>query len=433
MSGGGGSSAAPANTSQTVTQVQQLPQYQQDAASSNMALASSLASQPYPQYQAPLIAGQNDWQNNAYGMLSNTVNSGAYQADLGAAQSVTDQASQMRLDPNNALQQYGNFQLRDPGAAFNATSNQMDPSRLFGAMGANPGTSAANTANAAGVQSFANSNIGGYMSPYVGAALAPQIQALQTQFGQQQNALNAQSTQANAFGDARQGVAQAQNNLNENNSLNGLVSQGYNTAFNSAQNAFQNDQANRLSAYGTGLSGNLQYGAQALQGAQSALAGNQAQQGINLNAYNASENAAMNNLQGYNTLFNTSLQGNLAQQQQQLAAGAQYANLAGQQLGLGTQAANSVYDVGLQQQQQQQTQLNTAYQQYLNQAQWPYQGLALRESAISNNPYTVANYTTLPGSNGLTSGLGSFSSIAGLLGSLSGGGSSSSTAAKPFG
>ena len=53
MSSGGGGSGS----SNTVTQVQQIPEYQQQFSLENQELARSLGSQQFPVYQAPLIAG----------------------------------------------------------------------------------------------------------------------------------------------------------------------------------------------------------------------------------------------------------------------------------------------------------------------------------------------------------------------------------------
>jgi hypothetical protein len=196
--------------------------------------------------------------------------------------------------------------------------------------------------------------VSAYMNPYVSQALAPQVQQLQMQLGQQQQGINANATEANAYGDARQGAANALQNLYGNNALSGLLGQGYSTAF--------------------------QQGQQALQG----------EQGI-------------------------------------------AANLAGLNQSLGLGGAGAVYTAGQQQQQLGQTELNAAYQQYLNQVNWPIQMLNVQESALSNSPYNIATATTLPSANATAQGFGALAGLGGLLGGLGSGSSGGGATPNVFG
>ena len=303
----GGSGSGSSGGTNTVTQVQQIPQYQQDFSQSNQALAQSLASQPYPQYQGPLVAGQNSLQDQGQQMAVGA--STAYQPGMTNAQNVAQSA----LTGINPLQ----YSPTNPGA----------------------------------VQSF--------MDPYVQASLQPQIQNLQQQIAGQQQQNNAQATGDNAFGDARQGVQSALIDNYGNQNLTNLVGQGYNTAYNNAINAMGTQQQAALQEQNVGLNGS-------------------------------------------NIL----------------------ANQAGQDQTLGLAGANAVYGAGAQQQALTQQQYNSAYQQFQNQAQWPYQMLNIDESALSNSPYSISNSTTVPNGNTTAQGLGAFTSLAGLLGTL---GSSSTT------
>lgn len=297
----GGSSPSPAS-SQTVTQVQQIPQFEQDYAQQNQNIASSLASTPYPTYSGQLIAGLTPQQQQ--GMTQAQTASTAYQPDLSAAEGLTNQA--------------GNNQ-------WNAQTAQQ------------------------------------YMSPYAMAALQPQIQALQNNEQLQNQQLGASATQAGAFGDARQGVAQGLNNFNNNLAMNDLTAQGMNTAYTTGQSAF--------------------------------------------NAQNAN----------------------------QLAAGGQLSNLGSQQQGLGEAGATANFNAGTQQQQLNQSQLTEAYNNFMNQVNWPTQGLNERISALGNSPYTTANYTSLAPSSATAQNLGSFASLAGGLGSLLGTSGSGSSSTGVFG
>lgn len=335
MSTGGGSGGQ-----NTVTQVQQVPEYVQESSQQNQELARSIASQPYPTYQAPLIQGFSPQQVTGQGMAVNSAN--AYQPGLNAGMNTT-----MGGLNANGVNAYSNAAAQATGHAQQLT----DPNA-----------------------------VSQYMNPYISQALAPQVQQLQLQLGQQQKGIDAQATQAGAFGDARHGAQAALQNLYGNQAMNQLLGSGYHDAYSQALSALQGQQS------------------VALQGAQQ-----------------------------YGNLAN--IQGQ--EQQTQLAGGAQLANLGGLAQQLGLTGANAVYNVGQQQQTQGQQELNSAYQQYLNQINWPTQMLNIRESALSNSPYNLASAVTLPQANGAAQGFGGLAGLAGILGSLGGGGGTSSNS--PFG
>lgn len=332
MSGGGGGGQ------NTVTSVQQIPEFEQDASRSNQELAQSIGSQPYPVYQGQLIQGFDPRQQQGQTMAVNAAN--AYQPALAAAGQVTAGA----LDPRNV-----NSYAGASGGAINHALGLSDPNA-----------------------------VSQYMNPYIDQALAPQIQQLQLQLGQQQRGIDQQATQAGAFGDARQGAASALQNLYGNQAMNQLVGTGYKDAYSQALQALQGQQGVQL------------------QGAQQ-----------------------------YGNLANIFGQ----EQQTQLQGGAQLGNLAGAQQQLGLTGANAVYNAGQQDQQLGQQELTAAYQQYLNQINWPTQMLNIRESALSNSPYNIASAVTLPQANSAAQGFGGLASIAGLLGGLGSGQANNS----PFG
>ena len=328
MSKNSGSSGA-----QTVTQ--QPPQYVQTQAEQNMGTANYLASQPFPNYQGQLIAPENQIQAGGQNMATQAATSWAPYLNQGATTETT------------AL---GN--------------NPVNPSATNASNPFNPGLA------------LNGSTIGQYMSPFIQASLQPQIQAAQQTLAGEQLQNNAGATQANAFGDARQGVQGALDNYYGNQNLAGIEAQGLNTGYNTALSTAQGEQ-------------NLGLQEQGVQ---------QQQQNLGLNEQNT-----------------------------QLQGGQNLVGLGGQAENYGITGANAVYNAGQQIQNQQQQQLDTAYQQYLNQVQWPYQQLNVQESAISNNPYSLTNNVQLPGTNPLAGGLGSFANLAGSLGSLTGNSSS------PFG
>lgn len=211
-----------------------------------------------------------------------------------------------------------------------------------------------------------------YMSPYAQSALAPQIQQLGIQQQQNANNIGSQATMAGAFGDAQYGNEQALNNLYANQSLNQLEQTGMNQAYNTGLSAYQNQQQ-------TGL----------------AAAGQTANIGTSL---------ATNNL-------------NAASADSSLGQAQQSTGIAG---------ANAEFNAGTQQQQLQQTQLTEAYQNFMNQFNFPYQQLNAQIAATANSPYQVPTANLAP-TSATAANLGAFSSALGGLGSLLGGGSSTPT------
>lgn len=206
MSGGGGSQS-------TNTQVQQIPEFEQEFAKQNQNIAASLASTPYPTYQGQLIADFTPQQQQGMQMAGQAAT--AYQPDLGAAEGLTA-ASTQQWSPQAAQQ---------------------------------------------------------YMSPYAQAALAPQIQALQIQQGLNQNKIDANATQAGAFGDARHGVQSALNDYFGGQNLANIEATGMNTAYNTGLSAFQNANqqllgaGNQFANLGAQQQGLGETGAQSLFGA----------------------------------------------------------------------------------------------------------------------------------------------------------------------
>lgn len=85
MSTGGG------GTSNTVTQSQSIPAFEQQASQNNQALAASIGSQPYPTYQGALIQGQTPLETQGQQQAVTAAN--AYQPYLDAAGSITGAAA----------------------------------------------------------------------------------------------------------------------------------------------------------------------------------------------------------------------------------------------------------------------------------------------------------------------------------------------------
>lgn len=125
------------------------------------------------------------------------------------------------------------------------------------------------------------SNMSPYMNQYVMQALAPQLQQADIQAAKTSANTNAQATGSGAFGDARTGIEQANNNQNANVARQGLIGNAYNAAFNTAIGAGAQDVSNKLSAsnanagYAETALNRALGGANALQGLQTQQLGTQ--------------------------------------------------------------------------------------------------------------------------------------------------------------
>lgn len=378
MSSGGGGGGQ-----NTVTQVQSVPAYVQAESQANQDLANSIAAQPYPTYQGQLIQPMTDLQNAGINMAVGSA--GSYAPYLNNANNVANS-----VNPVGASQPYINQGMAQLGAANNNFA--------AGASSVNHGAAELGWAAPAiaAAQGLTNPNaVSQFMSPYVQASLAPQLSDLSLAQAQNQNLINSQATQAGAFGDARQGAQSALSDYYNQQAVNQLTGTAYQNAFNSANQALGQAENTQLGAAQTINQTGGEF-------AQLANAYGNLGQGWN-------QGAQISNL-----LANTGL----TQQQGVMNQAQLDASLGGLSQQLGLNAANAVYGAGAQQQQQLQTELNTAYQQYLNQVNWPTQMLNIRESAISNNPYNISTATTLPGPSTTAQGLGAVTSLAGLANTL---------------
>jgi len=190
-----------------------------------------------------------------------------------------------------------------------------------------------------------------YMSPYIQNALQPQLAEMNRQYditGQQEKA---RAVGQGAFGGNRQALAQSENERNKNMAMNAAIGSGY-------QNAFQNAQ--QAQQFGANLG---------LQGLQGQMAG-----------YGQANQAAGTLGQLGQTQYAQNMGINQAQQQ-----------------------------VGAIQQAQAQQGLDTAYQDFLKQKNYPYQQLAFMSDMARGLPLSQtsqAMYSAPPNAVSQLGGLG---------------------------
>ena len=108
------------------------------------------------------------------------------------------------------------------------------------------GIGVAGQANPYGFQS----QVGGYMNPYLQMSLAPQLAEANRQYDVSGARQQAAATGAGAFGGSREAIMAAENERNRNMGLQNITGQGYNQAFGQAQNQYNQNLQNQLAGYG---------------------------------------------------------------------------------------------------------------------------------------------------------------------------------------
>ena len=268
--GGGGSQqaapqqAAPQQTTSNVYQTN-IPDYAQPYVE-NMLNAT----------QAQLF--NTDSSGNITGFNQYQPYTGMTQDQLTAAQSAVAGFSPLQQQAQSSA---ANLQV--PGQYGAATGQTMR-----GIMGANQiGGQMQGLAASANPYDF-QQQVGGYMNPYIQQSLAPQLQLANQQYGIAGQQMAGQATGAGAFGGSRNALQQSLNAQNQMLAQNQLISQGYNTAFNAAQNQYNQSGAfqlqglqGALGAQQQGMAGAAQLGSlgQAQLAAQQGILGTQNQLG----------------------------------------------------------------------------------------------------------------------------------------------------------
>jgi hypothetical protein len=131
-------------------------------------------------------------------------------------------------------------------------ASDLGPAQQVGqgsALAGGAGLGGLSVATQANPQNFQN-QVGGYMNPYLQQALAPQIAEANRQYDISGNQARSQATQAGAFGGSREAIMAAENERNRNMGIQNIVGQGYNTAFNNAQNQYNQGMQSQLAGFG---------------------------------------------------------------------------------------------------------------------------------------------------------------------------------------
>lgn len=261
-----------------------------------------------------------------------------------------------------------------------------------------------------------------FMNPYQQQVIDESLRQINRQGNISRQNLQAQATAAGAFGGSREGIQRAELErglaAQRNAAIVGGLSQGYQNAAQQAQQAFESQQGRQLQqAQGYQGAAGL-YGQQALQQAQlgqgaAGLYGNLSNQMAGLSGLYGqlgSQQASILGQQSQLEQQRAAGMGNLASQQfgigsqlaqgigslgaQQAALGMNAAQLGQAQQAMGQQDVNFLYNLGAQQQRQQQAVLDAARQNQLQQNYQPLQLLGYLSDIYKGAPTSQMAMTT---------------------------------------
>lgn len=249
-----------------------------------------------------------------------------------------------------------------------------------------------------GMQGYQPQSYQAFMSPYQQAVIDESLRQINRQGDLARQRLQGQAVRAGAFGGSREGIqrAELERGLSEqrNAAIVGALQQGYGAAQQQAQQAFEQQQQRQLSG-GQAITGaGTQYGQLGTQ--QAGLAGLYGQlAGQQANIYGQQAQLGQGLAQGIGNLAGQQFgigqqlaQGLGALGGQQAAMGGQLAALGAQQQGLGQQDVNFLYNLGAQQQRQQQAVLDAQRQNQLQQSMQPLQMFGFLSDIYKGAPTT---------------------------------------------
>lgn len=394
-----------ADPTQTNISQTSIPDYAKPYVENLLGRTEALTTQtPYQSYPGERTADFTGMQNQAFTGAQNL----GPASQLGTATNMAQQAGLGALNTQYNPSNYGNQYSYNPQqvSAQGLNNYQMQGPQQVG------------------TQQFTGDQVGQYMNPYLQNALQPALQEMQRQYDitgtQQQGA----ATKAGAFGGSREAIMAAENQRNKNMGMNQMIGQGYNTAYQNAQQQFNTSQGQNLQAQmanqGAGLTAgqanlNALLGVQNLgagQNMQAQLANQQA--GLTSAQTGAQYGQAANQLNEQSRQYGAGL--GLQGLQTALQGAGALGNLGGTQFNQQAQAIGLQGQMGGVQQQQQQNVLNQQYQDFLNQKQYPYQQLGFMSDTLRGLPLSQTSSATYTNPSMLSQVAGLGTAAAGAYG-----------------
>ena len=244
-----------------------------------------------------------------------------------------------------------------------------------------------------------------YMNPFMEAALNPQLRSAtrDAQMAQMQD--QAAAVGRGAFGGSRTAIGQGMREQGLMQNLGDIRAKGYETAYTQAAQQFQQDQARKVQE----ASLRAQYGLSADQ-AREASRQFGSKQGVDLAALQAQYGLAADQAREQSRQFGTT---------SALNAAAQLGQLGGQQFQQGKDITNLQMEYGQKQQDMAQREKDIAYQQFLEQKNYPYKQLGFMSDLVRGMPLGQTSTTSIYGGSGdpLTTlgGLGAIGKGAGMF------------------
>ena len=246
------------------SQVNQIPQWVQNAGQQNYGLAQQVASQPLQQYQGQMVADNGPQTQQAWNLAANSGNVGQ--------------------DAQSAAQ-----------AGYLNTLGQTPQNVQAGQL--------------------SNTNLQPYMNPYTQNVINATLPIMQQNLGLQQNQQQNAANSANAFGGSRQGIQQGVTQAQGAQNMAQMAQQLNQANFAQAQAGAQGDIANTLKAQQGNQSAALQQGALANQASAGlGTLGNQQMQnnianyGMLTSAGGFEQQQAQNNINAQLAKFNQAFQ-----------------------------------------------------------------------------------------------------------------------------
>ena len=423
--GGGGSSPAPAPSSQTVSQTN-IPPELMPYATKVLGYADDLTDinqNPYQQYNKNRVADFNPLQTQAFNNVAGmTANAGTGNAMNQTQDAYNRSANAGPYNAQNFGNQYGSGpQFQNMGLGYLAANapqlNQYQMGRADQVSGTNVNNQNINAAQSnyrpdldqyqmgpasqVRSQNFGQQSAQDYMSPYQQNVTDFQKQEAIKDYGRQLPGQNAQASSAGAFGGTRQALVAAEGQRNLQTQLGGIQAAGSQNAYQNAQQQFNADQARRQQAQMSNQQAGLTTG-QANLSSQLQTQGLRAGQDLQVamsnlsNRQQANVQNAANNLQAQGMNADQAMRAALANQQAGLTVGQQnlQSQLQTQALGSGQSMQAQLANQGAYGQMQglgMQQNLSANQQAMQNAAQQAQYGLAGQQAGEASRQFG-ANY-----------------------------------------
>lgn len=352
---------SPQKATSYVKSSSETPKWMQDAIYNQIQVATNIANTPYQKYEMPRVAELSPLQQQAYQKVQS--NQGFWQGDIDKAQSGMYEFASKGTADQLAAQQAKYLRPEMVNQALGAGQ------QLFGQAGETTAQALADRALTAAnpyLQSAAQtsaSQVGQYMSPYQQGVL--DVIAKQGARNLSENLLPGVSDafiKAGQFGSSRMGEFGSRAVRDTQEAILNQQAQALQQGYGQSMSAAQADLARQAQLAGTvgsisgaDLSRILQGGAQYGSLAQAQTQAGQAQQQFGLGAAQAEQQARA------------------ADYQRQMAALSQFAQMQQQEQGMRAADVAALEGAGTAQQGQMQRQLDTAYQQFMEQQMYPKQ------------------------------------------------------------